>query len=106
MRICADGGANRLYDEIPKLLSCASDEAAVRVRKQHLPQSIRGDLDSIREDVRTFYVDNGVEITDLAADQDSTDLEKCLRAVEENAMWEDWDLNIHNILAVGTVSLS
>ncbi len=101
LRICADGGANRLYDEVPQLLCSASDEKTNQIRQQYLPQSIQGDLDSLRKEVKTFYAGNGVEITDLASDQDSTDLQKCLRAVEKAAESRQWDLSTWNILAVG-----
>lgn len=101
IRICADGGANRLYDEVPRLLDSKSEDSDVQIRSQYLPQSIRGDLDSVRGDVRDFYAGKGVEITDLAADQDSTDLQKCLHAVEEVLRLKDWELGACSILAVG-----
>lgn len=44
-RFCADGGANRLYDELPSLLP---GEDASEVRAAYLPDAIVGDLDSIR----------------------------------------------------------
>ncbi|KAK9863949.1 hypothetical protein WJX84_005404 [Apatococcus fuscideae] len=103
LRICADGGANRLYDEVPRLLDSSSEESDDEIRGQYLPQSIRGDLDSVRGDVRDFYAGKGVEITDLAADQDSTDLQKCLHAVEEVTKLKEWELQACNILAVGAL---
>jgi hypothetical protein len=45
LKICADGGANRLYD----LLETSEDKIA------HLPDLVKGDLDSIRPDVSNFY---------------------------------------------------
>ncbi|KAL6766471.1 TPK1 [Auxenochlorella protothecoides x Auxenochlorella symbiontica] len=72
LRICADGGANRLYDEL-RGPSHASDSAPMP-----LPHAIIGDLDSIRPEVAAYYHDAGVAITDLSHDQDSTDLQKCV----------------------------
>jgi thiamine pyrophosphokinase len=43
-KICADGGANRLFDSL--------DEA---VRDKYIPNYIIGDLDSLRGDVAQFY---------------------------------------------------
>ncbi|GMH36647.1 hypothetical protein BSKO_04520 [Bryopsis sp. KO-2023] len=74
LQVCADGGANRLFDMIPGDVSA----------ENYLPNAIRGDLDSIRPDVREFYSSQGVPIYDLSHDQDSTDLEKCLKFVEEH----------------------
>eukprot|EP00347_Sterkiella_histriomuscorum_P000162 403376935 len=64
MILCADGGANRLYD----------------YDQDHnfKPHAIIGDLDSIREDVKEFYESQGTLIIDKSDDQDSTDLQKCL----------------------------
>lgn len=70
--ICADGGANRLYDR------------SVQVEAQDLihPHYIKGDLDSLRDDVREFYAAKGTRIIQ-DPDQDSNDLDKCLRLLEE-----------------------
>ncbi|KAF8065877.1 TPK1 [Scenedesmus sp. PABB004] len=78
-RICADGGANRLYDQLPGWLPGAEPRAA---REAHLPDLIKGDLDSVRADVRAFYADRGVPFVDLSSDQETTDLEKCLLFLE------------------------
>ena len=50
--ICADGGSNRLFD-------CLADTAE---REQYLPACIVGDLDSVREEVKEFYVSRGVRL--------------------------------------------
>ncbi|WIA37418.1 hypothetical protein OEZ86_014343 [Tetradesmus obliquus] len=71
-RICADGGANRLYDQIPVMLPGTDPFAA---RESHLPDLIKGDLDSVREDVTDFYTSRGVPFIDLSSDQETTDLE-------------------------------
>lgn len=47
-------------------------------RAARLPAAVVGDLDSLRSDVRAFYEGHGVAIVDCAADQDTTDLQKCL----------------------------
>lgn len=74
-RICADGGANRLFDQIPHMITAVDPDTA---RQQHLPDLIKGDLDSVRQEVREFYTSHGVPFIDLSSDQDTTDLEKCL----------------------------
>ncbi|GMI63489.1 thiamin pyrophosphokinase1 [Hibiscus trionum] len=44
LRLCADSGANRVYDEIPLLFS---REDASDVRRRYKPDIIKGDLDSV-----------------------------------------------------------
>jgi thiamine pyrophosphokinase len=85
-RVCADGGANRLYDELPAM---HPDEDAMEIRNAHLPDLIVGDLDSIRDDVRAFYVDRGCACVDLSHDQDSTDLHKAIAAMTREDEAED-----------------
>lgn len=68
--ICADGGANRLYDAFPDKLS------------NFLPAVVAGDLDSIRPDVQQHFQKAGSEIVDQSQDQDTTDLQKCLGEIE------------------------
>lgn len=63
LRVCADGGANRLYDELPRMLP---GRPADTVRAQYLPNIIKGDLDSLRPDVAAFYRRHGVPIEDLS----------------------------------------
>ncbi|KAL7271324.1 thiamine pyrophosphokinase [Rhizina undulata] len=72
LRICADGGANRLFDALNP-----------EERTEYIPNCIKGDLDSIRTDVRSFYAANGVEII-KNPDQNSTDFGKCLVYIAEN----------------------
>jgi thiamine pyrophosphokinase len=62
IRMCADGGANRLY---------TSD-------KNLIPNVIRGDLDSLHDSVRDYYASKGVEI-EQDPDQDTNDLDKALQ---------------------------
>ncbi|KAI8846251.1 thiamine pyrophosphokinase [Chytridium lagenaria] len=72
LHICADGGANRLYD------LCGNDET----RENFLPDRILGDLDSLRNDVKVWYTQHGV-VVEKIHDQDTTDLGKCVAHVEE-----------------------
>ncbi|XP_062019700.1 thiamine pyrophosphokinase 1 isoform X2 [Rosa rugosa] len=75
LRLCADGGANRVYDDMPLLLPHldASD-----VRKRYKPDVIKGDLDSITKEVLEFYANMGTKVVDESHDQDTTDLHKCI----------------------------
>jgi thiamine pyrophosphokinase len=70
--ICADGGANRLYDR------------AIKVDAEDLviPQYIKGDLDSIRDDVKEFYRKKGTQILH-DVDQNTNDLDKCLQLLAD-----------------------
>lgn len=78
MRVCADGGANRLYDELPALLG----EEPARVRAASVPDFIRGDLDSVRDEVRDFYAGLGAKV-ERERDQDTTDFQKCMAFIEQ-----------------------
>lgn len=73
LRVCADGGANRLYDSFGANLT--GD------RERYIPDMIVGDLDSLRPDVATFYEALGTEVK-RRPDQDHTDFEKCLIEIE------------------------
>jgi thiamine pyrophosphokinase len=48
-----------------------------------MPSVIKGDLDSIRPEVLRYYKDHGVPVIDSSADQDTTDLTKCIAFVEK-----------------------
>ena len=80
-RICADGGANRLHDQIPLLARGFSSDADARAA--FMPDFIKGDLDSVRRDVLDYYAARGVPFVDLSSDQDTTDLTKCLTNLDE-----------------------
>ena len=54
LHICADGGANRLYD-----LFSSGQAAAPERRARYCPQIIKGDLDSLRPEVQHFYEQHG-----------------------------------------------
>ncbi|SCU83221.1 LAFA_0D02388g1_1 [Lachancea sp. 'fantastica'] len=68
VRICADGGANRLYEYFSHDIE----------RTKFLPDYIVGDLDSVRNEVLNFYLDNGVSIIGQSS-QYSTDFTKSLQ---------------------------
>lgn len=73
VRVCADGGANRLYDYFGR------DE---KRRKAHLPDYITGDLDSLRPEVGEYYKSLGVSVIHNP-DQYSTDFMKAVRLLKE-----------------------
>ncbi|OWM77981.1 thiamine pyrophosphokinase 1-like isoform X1 [Punica granatum] len=75
LRLCADGGANRVFDEMPGLFP---HEDAVAVRNRYKPDVIKGDMDSVRTDVVDFYIKLGTKVVDASHDQDTTDLHKCV----------------------------
>ena len=63
-RVCADGGANRLHDSAT----------------EYVPDAIRGDLDSLRLDVRAYYEERGTCVEE-DGDQNTNDLDKALQLV-------------------------
>jgi hypothetical protein len=81
-RICADGGANRLFDAIIDLDPDAD-------RSLYVPNAIKGDLDSLRDDVRSFYASIGCDIIQ-DDDQDTNDLEKCIVAAISDYGARQW----------------
>ncbi|CAH7684998.1 Thiamin pyrophosphokinase [Phakopsora pachyrhizi] len=79
LRVCADGGANRLYD-----FTISNDHQPGTDSKDQIrmnPDFIKGDLDSIRGDVMDHYLSQESCKIIKDEDQDSTDLEKCLRLI-------------------------
>uniref|UniRef100_A0ACD5WA12 Uncharacterized protein n=1 Tax=Avena sativa TaxID=4498 RepID=A0ACD5WA12_AVESA len=52
LRICADGGANRIFDEMSQMTSDQDNESN---RNRYIPEIIEGDMDSIRPEVKIFY---------------------------------------------------
>ncbi|KAJ4968727.1 hypothetical protein NE237_015428 [Protea cynaroides] len=81
LRLCADGGANRLYDEMPELFP---QEDSLLVRNRYKPDVIKGDMDSVRTDVLEFYSNLGTKILDESYDQDTTDLHKCISFIQDS----------------------
>ncbi|CAM8980745.1 unnamed protein product [Rhodiola kirilowii] len=78
IRLCADGGANKVFDEMPLMFP---NEDAAEVRKRHLPHVIKGDMDSIRKEVLEYYLTKGTQVIDESHDQDTTDLHKCINYI-------------------------
>ena len=77
LRICADGGANALFD----------DE-----RKMMIPDVIKGDMDSAREDVLAYFQKQGTKVI-RDPNQDTNDFGKCLeelkeRFEEQSLLWD------------------
>uniref|UniRef100_A0A6N2MDE8 Thiamine pyrophosphokinase n=1 Tax=Salix viminalis TaxID=40686 RepID=A0A6N2MDE8_SALVM len=80
VRVCADGGANRVFDEMPLLFP--SDDA-LDVRQRYKPDIIKGDMDSVRTEVLDFYTNLGTKVADESHDQDTTDLHKCVAYIRD-----------------------
>lgn len=71
-KICADGGANRLFDGL-------SSEAS-----RFIPDMVKGDLDSLRDDVKQFYTAAGGCAVVYDRNQDHNDLDKCLQTLQQH----------------------
>ncbi|KDO87274.1 hypothetical protein CISIN_1g047888mg [Citrus sinensis] len=80
LRLCADGGANRVYDELPQLFP---HEDPSDIRRRYKPDLIKGDMDSIRKEVMDFYASLGTKVVDESHDQDTTDLHKCVAYIRD-----------------------
>lgn len=78
LRICADGGANCLYDSFTK------DNYGNAERECYIPHVIKGDLDSLRPSVLSYYYGQGSTVMQVA-DQNCNDFEKCLKEVLDRA---------------------
>ncbi|GHJ88046.1 hypothetical protein NliqN6_4448 [Naganishia liquefaciens] len=93
VKICADGGGNRLHDTLQHLKGGleGKSQGIVDLRDAFLPDVIKGDLDSLRPDVQEFYAAKGVQII-KDGDEYSTDLQKCIQHVEEmeSSQEDDW----------------
>ncbi|GAV87177.1 TPK_catalytic domain-containing protein/TPK_B1_binding domain-containing protein [Cephalotus follicularis] len=92
LRLCADGGANRLYDDMPLLFP---DDDVFDVRTRYTPDVIKGDMDSVRPEVLDFYSIQGTRVIDESQDQDTTDLHKCVEYISNSTPnLENFDLCI------------
>ena len=77
VRICADGGANKLYEMY------AGDNAnEFSTDVAYLPNLIKGDLDSLHPEIGEYYKSKGVSVV-KKDDQDTNDLDKCMESVIE-----------------------
>ena len=70
-RVCADGGANRLFDAT---VARSQTRGERDESTEYIPDFITGDLDSLREDVRQYYEAKGVSILRVE-DQNFHDLD-------------------------------
>ncbi|TKA49847.1 hypothetical protein B0A55_13206, partial [Friedmanniomyces simplex] len=93
LRICADGGANRLHD----LLTNGSESSEWTKALLSLPPDlIHGDLDSLHDTVRKRYEQIGVEVSQ-DPDQYSTDFGKCVKKAIERLP------DLRDILVLGSI---
>lgn len=91
--LCADGGANRLYDLITSTYSDLAYDTALH---KALPTTIHGDLDSLSEHTRDCYSKLGVSISE-DPDQYSTDFGKGIKKVLAAKP------NVRDLLVLGSV---
>lgn len=100
-RICADGGANRLYEATVRNKESCEEVTTSRF----LPDLITGDLDSLYPHVREYYEKSGVPVVRVE-DQDYHDLDVstlfcfatmylvlCLQCIDSESMY----LNLINL---------
>ncbi|KAK9710844.1 thiamine pyrophosphokinase, variant 2 [Basidiobolus ranarum] len=86
IRLCADGGTNRLHDTF----------AGTEDLHHYIPDYITGDFDSLRPEVKEFYEKKGV-IIQKNEDQDSTDFTKCVNIIREKEKERSGILVIRNL---------
>jgi thiamine pyrophosphokinase len=112
IRICADGAANRLYDKLPP-----------EERIHHIPDCIKGDLDSLRPDVREvgaewravgenlriipfafaltqYYESHGTCVL-KDSNQDNHDFVKCMEWIGQRQKLDDERFNVVALGAFG-----
>lgn len=91
--LCADGGADRLYNLMTKSHPDLAQDIALR---KALPSTIHGDLDSLSDHTRACYAKLGVEVTQ-DPDQYSTDFGKGIKKVLAAKP------NVRDLLVLGSV---
>ncbi|PWN27926.1 thiamine pyrophosphokinase [Jaminaea rosea] len=98
LRVCADGGANRLRKAFHSHSSSSSPSSS-STDSVPLPHVIVGDLDSLTPSTRSFYSSRGVEISERPS-QYATDLQKAIQYVED---WEheEWEARRSELQAQG-----
>lgn len=84
--MCADGGANRLYDALQP-----------EERVNFIPDVICGDLDSARKDVLDYYQSKGSEVVRLP-DQDNTDFSKAVQYLVNNKLGKNSTIVTYNMM--------
>lgn len=93
LRICADGGANRVSELLRGALPQSDALGSLRTA---LPSLIHGDLDSILSEVREQYESLGVEVSE-DPDQYSTDFGKAIKQVMKRMS------SVRDILVLGSI---
>ncbi|KAF2069880.1 hypothetical protein CYY_008802 [Polysphondylium violaceum] len=88
VKICADGGANKLFNMTQNRKDL----------EKWIPDYIKGDLDSLKDDVSEFYSKKGTTIIQDTS-QDTTDLQKCMELVSE--LEENTGVRYNNIFIAG-----
>tara|TARA_R110002003_G_scaffold626_2_gene20875 strand:+ start:8415 stop:9248 length:834 start_codon:yes stop_codon:yes gene_type:complete len=106
-RVCADGGANRLFDmfegELAVQRECyvgrPNHDWTTVIDMTQLPDVIHGDLDSLRDDVRAYYAAHGVDVSQ-DHDQYSTDFGKTMNKISSRGPWS----SRKDVLILGTLA--
>eukprot|EP00899_Mesostigma_viride_P019622 jgi/Mesvir1/27661/Mv07384-RA.1 len=98
VRICGDGGANRLYDMAPYIMSDVDKDVA---RRWYKPDVLIGDLDSVRKEVQGFYRDAGTLLEDKSGDVDTNDMHKCMTYIDKNLVKGDSNVTVLVVGALG-----
>lgn len=79
--ICADGGANLLYETTKEAL-VQSESSDVKKQQEWIPTHIAGDLDSLRPEVRRWYETQGTRVVQDES-VNSHDFQKSLDLAEQ-----------------------
>lgn len=80
LHICADGGANRLYQATAVVAAAATNNNNNQQQDKYRPDLITGDLDSLWPETRAHYSARGVDIV-RQYDQNFNDLDKSIRSI-------------------------